>query len=280
MSKKSAKTIQIFLPDGNARGIRIADITSRSIKVLQIPRVLLGDAASRKELRTAGLYCLFGPESASGEMTAYIGEAEECLARLKQHNAKKEFWNTALVAVSKTGSFTKVHGKYLEWMAIETANTVARYTTENASSPSKPHVTEAMEADLEDYFDTIRILFSTLGYPIFEPARAKAKKPPLHLHGRSVDAQGEFVEDGLLVFAGSKARLHETPTAGPWLTSVRADLVRTGVLVQEGDSYKFTKDHLFSAPSTAASVVLGRRTNGWISWKYPDNRTLDEVHRK
>jgi len=280
MSKTSAKTIQIFLPDGNPRGIRIADITSRSIKVLQIPRLLLADAGSRDELRTAGLYCLFGPESASGEMTAYIGEAEECLTRLKQHNAKKEFWNTALVAVSKMGSFTKVHGKYLEWMAIETAAKVARYATENASSPSKPHVPEAMEADLEDYFDTIRILFSTLGYPIFEPAGAKRKKPPLHLHGKSVDAHGEFVEDGLLVFAGSRAKLRETPTAGPWLVSVRADLVRTGVLVREGESYKFTKDYLFSAPSTAASVVLGRRTNGWMRWKYPDNRTLDEVHRK
>ncbi|MBE0582509.1 MAG: DUF4357 domain-containing protein [Desulfofustis sp.] len=28
------------------------------------------------------------------------------------------------------------------------------------------------------------------------------------------------------------------------------------------------------------SVVLGRRSNGWIEWKYKDGKTLDEVKRK
>jgi len=26
--------------------------------------------------------------------------------------------------------------------------------------------------------------------------------------------------------------------------------------------------------------VLARSANGWIEWKYPDGRTLDEVKRK
>jgi len=37
----TGKTIQIFLPDSNPRGIRIAEITSRTVKVLQIPRAEL-----------------------------------------------------------------------------------------------------------------------------------------------------------------------------------------------------------------------------------------------
>jgi hypothetical protein len=44
-----ARTIQIFLPDGNARSIRIADITSRTVQAIQIPRNKLKDANIRKE---------------------------------------------------------------------------------------------------------------------------------------------------------------------------------------------------------------------------------------
>ena len=36
----------------------------------------------------------------------------------------------------------------------------------------------------------------------------------------------------------------------------------------------------FSSPSAAAAVVLARRANGWIEWKYKDGRTLDEVKRQ
>lgn len=38
MNPSSPRTIQIFLPDGNPRGVRIAEITSRNVKVVLVPR--------------------------------------------------------------------------------------------------------------------------------------------------------------------------------------------------------------------------------------------------
>ena len=32
--------------------------------------------------------------------------------------------------------------------------------------------------------------------------------------------------------------------------------------------------------SSAASIVLGRRANGWLEWKNSEGKTLDEVERK
>ena len=46
------RTIQIFLPDGNARGIRIAEITSRTVRAIQVPRSKIGEAGTRDEVRT------------------------------------------------------------------------------------------------------------------------------------------------------------------------------------------------------------------------------------
>lgn len=97
------KTIQIFLPDGNARGVRIAEITSRTVQAVQIPRKKLDDAAKREEIQRVGVYFLFGDvgDDAS-KPPAYVGEAENCYRRIVNHLQRKGFWTTAVTIASKT----------------------------------------------------------------------------------------------------------------------------------------------------------------------------------
>ena len=40
-----AKTIQIFLPDGNPRGVKLAQITSRTVLAVHVSRSMLEVAA-------------------------------------------------------------------------------------------------------------------------------------------------------------------------------------------------------------------------------------------
>jgi hypothetical protein len=134
MTKSKGKTIQIFLPDGNPRGIKIADITSRTVQTLLIPRSALGEVVKRDEIQNVGIYFLTGTNEESAKPILYIGEAENCLNRLKQHNQKKEFWNTAIVAISKTQFFTKSHIKYLEWYCYDSAKRADRYPGSSAGS--------------------------------------------------------------------------------------------------------------------------------------------------
>lgn len=143
-----------------------------------------------------------------------------------------------------------------------------------------PFVSESMVADLLDNFDTIRILVATLGYPIFDQIKKPQKKDILYCKGKAAKAEGEYTEDGLIVFAGSTCNLQETKSAGPYVKNWREQLVEDGVLQKEGNVYIFTQDHIFSSPSTAASVVLARRASGWTEWKYKDGKTLDEVKRQ
>ena len=51
-------TIQIFLPDGNPRSIKLAEITSRTLQAILIPRAELDEAGARKELRQCSVYFL------------------------------------------------------------------------------------------------------------------------------------------------------------------------------------------------------------------------------
>ena len=205
-----AKTIQIFLPDGNPRGLKIAEITSRTVQAILIPRSLLKYAFSRSELNNVGIYLLIGDLAEDGKALVYVGEAEDCLTRLRQQNQAKDFWSVALVIVSKTRYFTKTHVKYLEWYCYTEANKVQRYSLENSSTPTKPFISESMEADLLDNFETIKILVSTLGYPIFDEIKKPKKKNTLVCKGKNAIAEGDYTEDGLIVFAGSEANVEET----------------------------------------------------------------------
>jgi len=60
VTDKIPQTIQFFLPEGEPRGIRVADITTRIVEAVLVPRSKLPEAANRRELEKVGVYFLFG----------------------------------------------------------------------------------------------------------------------------------------------------------------------------------------------------------------------------
>lgn len=274
------QTIQIFLPDGNPTSIKIADLTNRMIVAVLIPRNKLAESGVRQEVRKYGIYFLFGVNEDKAKPISYIGETEDCFERLKMHNKNKDFWNYAVIITSKSNTFTKSHVKYLEHICIKAANEIGRYDTDNLAIPSKPYITESMEADLLDNFDTIKVLLSTFGFPIFEEIRASSKKRELlYCKGKNAAAQGEMLDDGFVVIKGSIANKEETKTAGTWVTGMRKKLLDDKIIYLENDVLIFAEDFVFGSPSAAAAAVLGRRANGWTEWKDKDNKTIDEIYR-
>lgn len=277
------QTIQIFLPDGNPRGIKIAEITNRTIKAILFPRNQFEAILQRPELANVGFYFLFGVADNGHEM-AYIGEAEDCAERLKQHQRNKDFWNYAVVIISQTHAFTKTHVKYLEYVAIKKAGEINRYELDNSAVPNKPHITESMEADAEDCFEIAKVLLSTLGFPLFDSvAREVVASAPVDVYklkGNGVEAEGSLVDDGFVVFKDSRAKATTVPSCHNFLINLRNELVQNGILVQDGEAYRFTEDYIFSSPSTAGGVILDRSTNGWTKWRNVNGKTLDEMKRQ
>jgi hypothetical protein len=279
-----AKTIQLFLPDGEPRGIRIAEITTRIVQAVQVPRARLDRIMGRAELDHIGIYILFGESDERAKPVAYIGQTEDLRVRLKKHHADREFWTTAVFLISKTDSFTLAHIRYLEWYAIKQATEAGRYTLDNGNGGSKPYITEPMEADVLDAFETGSVLLSTLGFPLFEPVAGKVKseteQTTYFCAGPEAKGMGRLVPDGFVVLKGSTARAESVPSAHKYIATKRQTMVASGVLVPEGNtSLRFTEDYLFDSPSGAAMLVLGRTANGWNDWKAADGRTLNEIER-
>ena len=276
------QTIQIFLPDGSPRSVKIAEITNRVVKAVLLPRNKIEYISLRDELKNVGVYFLFGETDEQAKPLVYIGEAEDCLERIKQHNRNKEFWNYAVIMVSKINAFTKSHAKYLEHIAVQQAKESNRYQTENISVPTKPFITESMEADLLDSFDTIKILLSTLGFPVFDKIGKDTirKREILIINGRNIHAEGDLIDEGFVVFKGSQVKKETTPSCHEYLINIRKKLIENKILKETKGDYIFQQDYIFNSPSTAGGVVLGRSTNGWTKWRNKNGQSLDELKRK
>lgn len=285
----TAKTIQIFLPSGDPRGIRIAEITTRIVQVIEVPRSLLQDFLKMDESEQVALYFLFGDAGDGSEPRVYIGQTGDLRARLVNHNQKKDFWERALVLISRTNSLTQTHGLYLEWHSLQAARKAARYADENGNAGTKPHTPAPLQADCHEIFETGRTLLATLGYPVFEPvaaplagtkAAAQGAEDVFYLRAASTDARGLYTPEGFVVLTGSVGRRANVPSIlGTSDERLRLKLVEAGVMQESGEHVVFAKDHLFKSPSTAAIALTGRTANGWREWKNAAGVTLDKLKR-
>lgn len=279
------QTIQLFLPTGDPRGIRVAEITTRIVRVIEVPRSQLADFLKMPEAQQVGIYVLTGELSDGGLPRAYIGQSGNVGNRLAQNNQGKDFWNRALVVISLTNSLTQTHALFLEWFAIAEATKVGRYSLENANAGTQPYTPPPLQADCHEIHETAAILLATLGQPIFEPLTngpsAKAEKELFYCKGSGADGVGEYTSEGFVVHKGSRGRADIVASIqGTSNERLRNQLVLDGILSAQKGQLVFTRDHLFSSPSMAAMAVMGRSANGWIEWKTLDGKTLDEVKRQ
>lgn len=276
------KTIQIYLPEGEPQGIRIAEITTRTIQAVQVPRAKLASFFARRECEHIGVYFLFGEREESAKPAVYVGQTEDLKSRLKKHHADKEFWTSAVVVISRTQSFTQAHLRYLEWWSIKAIEEAKRFSLENGNGGAKPYVPEPLEADVIDAFGTATVLLATLGFPVFEPAAGRNKsssREVFYCRGPNADARGALVDEGFVVFAGSKTRRNPPPASLKFSTWIE-ELIEDKVLeVINDEELRLTQDYVVNSPSYAAALVLARHSNGWNEWKRSDGKTLHDVYR-
>jgi len=183
----TSATIKLFLPRGDAKSLRTAEISNWSGKAIAAPRTEMDELLLREELEKAGVYILTGVDPLSGSPRAYIGEAEIIRDRLKQHMTE-EFWISAIVFVSKDENLTKAHVRYLESRLLTEAAQAGRFTLEqNQAGGSK--LPEPDREDMEVFLSRIGQLLPVLGSDVsasHRPTRCEATawRYPLLSHER------------------------------------------------------------------------------------------------
>ena len=291
-----ARSINIFLPDGDPDGVKMAQIAMSTIQAIAFRRNQLRRVRDTfPEIERPGVYVLIGAdETEPGRLLGYIGESEGVGSRLATHSADsaRSFWNDTVVLVSKDENLTKSHARYVEASLIRAVSDNPRWTLPNANRPSNDAGKLPLpdRVAMDEFIDQTKTLVGALGWDLFKvvrgpvasPAQAAEAPPPpspaaaerFSFRGEGFDAEMKIGPSGeIIVTSGSKARLRTTPTIPKGTVAMRQMLQDRGVLKPMQDHLVFETEYAFSSPSAAAAVVTGASANGRVVWKLPDGRT-------
>ncbi len=180
--------------------------------------------------------------------------------------------------VSKDGSVTKAHAKYLEKRLFEEAEKVDKCDLENGQRPGGAQISEADRGDMEAFLRRIRLLLPVLRSDILTPDPVPTDKVLFCRRKRAV-ARGQRTEDGFVVFRGSTAVLEQVPSAEkyPYAVAGRKQLLLNRTLKEKDGLLVFAKDYVISSPTAAAVVIYGGNAAGPTAWKNEKGTTLKQL---
>ncbi|NQX84845.1 MAG: GIY-YIG nuclease family protein [Flavobacteriaceae bacterium] len=272
------EVITTHLIEGTPNGIRSIQISNRNIMTFVIPRADLTKAKKLDELKTSCLYILF-EESSSIKPKAYIGETDNFIDRVYEHNQKKDFWETAVVFISQANSINKTEVLYLEYLAIEKGLKINRFDlSENKQKPKKPNVQRHIKDSVEGFFRDVIYVTDFINLPIFKDSvNIKKSNKLFYTNYRSSEAIGYYDGSGFTILKDSIISKDTVPSFG-WKTKREKIIEQTAKTVD--NKLVLTQDYTFKSPSTAADFCIGSSNNGWLVWKNKEGKTLDEIYRQ
>jgi len=272
--------MRIFLPTGSPDGLWRVEVSNWSGIGLMVPRGHYSSLRDQGEMQGPGVYVLVGPaETSSHFMRVYVGESDVLRKRLDSHFQQKDFWTRVVVFAAKDSNLNKAHVRYLEHRLVAKALKGGRAEVENGSAPSQPPLSDADTSDAEAFLDRVLLVLPIFGITAFEEAGSSSSKSGAHLYlsGKGANGTGQETPDGFVVFANSIARTDAVPSMQAFGLNLRDALIRDGILVADNEGLRLVQDYVFTSPSTAAGVLLGRNANGREEWKNEKGRTLKAI---
>lgn len=276
------KSIELFLVNGSADSLIIAELSNWNGKAIKIPRIEVA-SCSRDDITQAGVYFLFCKED-DGSDSVYIGEAENAKDRLVQHirdyQAEKEkyYWNTAVIFVGR--DLNKALIRYLENRFVEIARSCHRYQVLTKNTYRNTVMKESQIAVMEEFVDNVKILINALGYKVLDPLLQNPTNTSpesaqlLYISTGSTKATGMVTAEGFVVLKGSvvnEKTSAKSLSAG--MKKLRDKLFADGKV----ENLTTTEDLLFSSSSAAADFVVGYSVSGPRNWKTKDGHSLKEL---
>lgn len=273
-----SKRLDIIYHNGQPDGIRSIRRQLSTMTTYVIPRPLLSEAKKITGITRQGIYYLINENEENKIAQIYIGQTQNGVSRLDDHNRSKDFWNKAIMflADSKTFSLDMISG--LEKYAIVKAHEAKRYKVENAVQP-KYEIDEYALPLIEEIYDEIQFIMATQGYKMDNPKQTLNDANILHTTRNGIKAFGIYDGEKFEVLEGSQIDFSKSVYQEKYNIQ-RQELLNKGEISFIGGKHILNVTLEFKSPSGASDFILGGSTNGWVEWKTTDDKTLDEIFRK
>lgn len=275
------KTVTTSLFDGNCDGPQVSIWDSTGCQMYVISRNDMNFISSHDDMKNPAFYVLIG--SQNGSPAAYVGQTDDFIHRIKDHDYKKTFWTKALVFMREGSKLTANEVKYLEYLGYKAATEAGTYSMdENKQKVREPTLKPYEKSPIRSLFEIFRSLADFRGYHVFTKIKPNSE-PELHklfiLERKETKARGYIDGNGFVVVKGSRI----DPSVTNWLTEKHKDEERNEILSKTANLvdgvWVLYMDIRFASANRAAMFCAGGSINSLTAWKDEDNRPLGDFIR-
>ena len=235
------KSIELFLVNGTADSLTIAELSNWNGKAIKIPRIEVS-SCYREDIAQAGVYFLFCKED-DGTDSVYIGEAENVKERLLQHLRDYQADRNTVMKESQIA----VMEEFIDNVRI-LISVLGYKVLEPVNKPATIEENDGNEIEKEEIKLHLERTVKGIG---------------------KIEADGIRTSEGFVVLNGSHIAPEDDETISAGIKEKRSKANIVEGILQE--------DVLFSSPSGAAMFVVGKSANGLTSWKNADGITLKDI---
>lgn len=283
-------TVYTKLLNQTLEGARIIDMGStKTCQCYVLPYDEISKVGKDYLAGKYAFYILLG-HPRMGKDRAYIGQTNDFVNRVSDHKQKKDWWDMALVFVSKADEIFASEVMYLEYLGWKSACEAHRYDIANTKQINEPKLSEDKKNDMELFFEEIKFLTKFYGCDVFE----KRENPWIEagayeifyveVKKRGISAKLRYypMQKSYMLLEGSLISAIET-SCSKSAKKVRALLLKDNEFCKrEGNLYKVIQSTNIPVesgqPSLPAEVITGTSMQGPKALKNKDGKTFAELY--
>ena len=285
-------TVYTKLLDKTIDGARIIDMGStKTCQCFVLPYDTIVKVGKEYLAGKYAFYILLGHRGIGGPC-AYIGQTNDFVNRVADHKQKKNWWNTALVFVSKADEIFASETLYLEYLGWKEACEAHNYRIENTKPIKEPGLSDDKKNDMELFFEEIKFLTEFYGCKIFEKQKSILVEAGyyhyfnLEVKKRGINAkvkycthdQSYYLMEGSFISAFDTSCSKKAKEIRKWLIDNVEYCKREGNLIKVIQTIKIPVAS--GLPSLPAEVITGTSMQGTTAFKDKDGKTFAEVYPK
>lgn len=267
-------TINTILLDDSLEGSKMIDLgQNRACMCFVVPRDKIKSVAEQhKQFTSSAFYLLLG--SGNGLLPdVYVGKTDNFLRRSADHARNKQFWDTAMVFVSKTNELYGDEISYLEYLGYEAVQKSPLHTVINCNKVKEPKVPYVKAQQMREFFEDIKLITKFCSCDAFDDNVLNEISPYetyfLDMPDEGIHAEIRYFLSSkrYLLVEGSLISAEEKKSCRDSVKIMRQNLLGSkNVICEEGRTYKITKsvyiDVPSGKPSKVAQFITGASTNG------------------
>ena len=283
-------TVYTKLLDKTLDGARIIDMGStKTCQCFVLPYETIAKVGKEYLAGKYAFYILLGYRGVGGP-SAYIGQTNDFVNRVADHKQKKNWWNTALVFVSKADEIFASETLYLEYLGWKEACEAHSYRIENTKPIKEPGLSDDKKNDMELFFEELKFLTEFYGCKVFEKRKSLLVESgyyhyfDLEVKKRGIKAKVKYCphDNSYYLMEGSFISAFDT-SCSKKAKEIRKRLIdNSEYCKREGNLVKVIQSTNIPVasglPSLPAEVITGTSMQGTTAFKDKDGKTFAEVY--